>query len=102
MPGREQEPTTKYHSFSFDICFYMNDYCLQPVLPSACHPKKAGFVIMNPLFRFIKAKSGQRLLKNSVFSVSQEGNQKQIRINTQKGLVSQEMSHFILSITCIA
>ena len=37
---------------------------------------------MNSLFRVIKAKSGQRLLKNSVFSVSQEGTQKQIRINT--------------------
>ena len=37
---------------------------------------------MNSLFRFIKAKSGQRLLKNSVFSVSQEGDQTQIRVNT--------------------
>lgn len=82
MPGREREPTTKYHSFPSDICSYMNDSCLQPGLPSVCRPKKAGFVTMNSLFRFIKAKSGQRLLKNSVFSVSQEGDQKQIRVNT--------------------
>lgn len=48
---------TKYQSFPFDICFYIKDWCLEPIYLLPAIQKRSGFRDYELLLRFIKCRS---------------------------------------------